>query len=116
MRFIQFAATFLSAIWLALVMAPAPAIATEFEKEVMFSGSGAGQLQIISTTDIDLFQPLIEAFQKRHPTLSILYVQASSTNVFEAITSSDYNFDLAISSAMDLQTKAANDGYASEYR
>ena len=112
MRFIQFAAAFLTAIHLVA----AHALAYEAEKEMLFQGTGDDELRIISTTDIELFQPLIEAFQNRHPTLTILYVQASSTALFDAVTTMpEDRFDLAISSAMDLQTKAANDGFAMDF-
>lgn len=112
MRFIQFAAAVLTAI----SVFTAQAFAYEAEKEMLFQGSGDGALRIISTTDIDIFQPLIEAFHKRHPRLTILYVQASSTAVFDAVTTMpEDHFDLAISSAMDLQTKAANDGFAMDF-
>jgi iron(III) transport system substrate-binding protein len=111
MRFIQFAAAVLTA----LALYPAPSLAHESEREMLFPGTGDTTLRIISTTDIDLFQPLIDAFQTRHPDLSILYVQASSTAVYDAITNDHDQFDIAISSAMDLQTKAANDGFVQNF-
>ena len=112
MRFILFAPTLLS-LFLCLSL---PLHAYETEKEMLFAGTGTEELNIISTTDIDLFQPLIKAFQQRRPELTINYSQASSTAVFQAITHQESRFDLAISSAMDLQTKAANDGFAQTFK
>jgi iron(III) transport system substrate-binding protein len=111
MRFTIFA----TALIAALTMYLRDAIAYEAEDEMLYEGSGTAVLRIISTTDIDVFEPLVTAFQRLHPDLTIRYVQASSTNVFTAITNDTERFDIAISSAMDLQTKAANDGYVRGY-
>ncbi len=90
--------------------------AFEFEKKMMFESMGGNTtMRVVSTTDIELFQSLIEAFQKRNPGLNVEYVQASSNAVFEAVTDPKERFDIAISSAMDLQTKAANDGFTQAY-
>ncbi len=112
MRFIAIAAALIA---FGAFLTPT-ARAYETEAELVFSGTGNEILNIISTTDIDVFEPLVKAFQARYPALTIRYVQASSANVYEAITNEAERFDIAISSAMDLQTKAANDGYARGYR
>ncbi len=103
--------------WALIVLAglALPARAVEIEQEMRFAGTGGEELRIISTTDIDLFQPLILGFQALRPELTIQYAQASSTAVFQAVTGGDEAYDLAISSAMDLQTKAANDGFVRSY-
>ena len=72
-------------------------------------------LRIISTADIDVFEPIIYAFQQKNPLVNIEYVVASSTELMKAIYQENLPFDLAISSAMDLQTKLANDGFARTY-
>jgi len=72
-------------------------------------------LKIISTADINVFEPIILEFQRGHPTITIDYVIASSTELMKALYEEEGAFDLAISSAMDLQTKIANDGYAQTY-
>ena len=72
----------------------------------------AGDLRIISTGDIDVFEPIILAYQKVNPTISVDYTIVSSTELMKAIYDEGESFDLAISSAMDLQTKLANDGFA----
>jgi len=72
-------------------------------------------LRIVGTTDLDLMEPLIGAFQTAHPALSITYVQASSAELYQAVAAGEPRFDLSISSAMDLQTKLVNDGLAQVY-
>lgn len=80
------------------------------------SGKLAQRLEIISTTDIDQFQPIIQAFQLENPAVAIQYITASSTDLMRALYDEGAKFDVAISSAMDLHTKLANDGFAREHR
>ena len=72
-------------------------------------------LNIISTTDTALFAPLIHSFQQANPRISVIYTAASSSQINVAIVEESAQFDIAISSAMDLQIKLANDGFASRY-
>jgi iron(III) transport system substrate-binding protein len=89
--------------------------AYEIEGELRVGDPAADtQLRIISTTDIDLFEPLLAAFVDANPEIAIDYVVASSAEVMKAVQSGD-RFDLALSSAMDLQTKLSNDGYTQPY-
>jgi len=96
----------------ALICAATIAQGFEIEDERVF-GPGAGpQISVLSTTDTDIFAPVIEAFLAARPTLSLRYVAASSREVFRAVHDEGARFDLVISSAMDLQMKLANDGFA----
>ncbi len=96
-----------------VVAGVASALGLEIEEETWFRGSGdGGELHIISTTDTEVFASLITAYQDRAPGLSIRYVVTSSRELFRAIADDDSRFDLAISSAMDLQMKLVNDGHA----
>lgn len=72
-------------------------------------------LRVISTADLQIFAPLIELFQQRAPGIAIEYTVASSAELMKAIHVERAAFDLAISSAMDLQTKLANDGFARQH-
>ena len=93
-------------------------MASAFEVEgnhIYPAPSGNVTLKIISTADINVFEPIILEFQRDHPTINIDYVIASSTELMKALYEEGAAFDLAISSAMDLQTKLANDGYAQTY-
>jgi len=97
--------------------APHVAAAFEVENRAMFAAPQPAQstLSILSTTDLEAFAPVIEAFQAEHPNVSVDYTIANTAQVMQAITQERQQFDLAISSAMDLQTKLANDGFAQRY-
>lgn len=102
---------------LALLLAALPALAFEIEEETLFpAGPGAAELAILSTTDTVIFAPLIRGFQAARPDLSIRYTVASSQALFAALYDEAAAYDLAISSAMDLQMKLANDGLARPHR
>jgi iron(III) transport system substrate-binding protein len=102
---------------LALLLSLCATFATAFEIEESHSypATGPRELRILSTADRDVFEPIIEAFQARYGDVSIVYDVASSTQVMTALYDEDAAYDLAISSAMDLQTKLANDGLARTY-
>jgi iron(III) transport system substrate-binding protein len=86
------------------------ACAFEIEEEAVFAG-GSVELSILSTTDTEAFAPLIAAFQSANPGVTLRYTVANSQQVYAALQE-EAPFDLAISSAMDLQLKLANDGFA----
>ena len=73
-------------------------------------------LTIYSSLDTNLSMPLIEAFQTINPDVAVDYVELQTQDVYERVTiesdKSGATADLTISSAMDLQVKLANDGYA----
>lgn len=93
-----------------------PAAGFELEDHRVFASATPGStLKIISTADIDAFQPIIMEYQKRHPDITVDYAIASSSELMKAIYDQGAAFDLAISSAMDLQTKIVNDGLAKTY-
>jgi len=89
-----------------------PAAAQEIEAERIFGPPDAPQIAVLSTTDLGAFAPVLQDFVDRHPSRSIRYVQASSSQIFLGIHDQDARYDLVISSAMDLQMKLANDGFA----
>lgn len=98
--------------WLILTLT-ATAQAFEVEASRRFGPPApAPAVRVLATTDIDFFTPLAEGFVARNPGLALEYVQASSTEVHRAIETEGAAFDLVISSAMDLQMKLANDGFA----
>ncbi len=95
-----------------------PHVTSAFEIEgnhIYPAPNGNLTIKIISTADINVFEPIILAFQRAHPTINVDYVIASSTELMKALYEEGGEFDLAISSAMDLQTKLANDGFAQTY-
>lgn len=111
MRFAYFAIGLICAL---LVPLCAPAFEVEGNR-IYPATNGNINLRIISTADINVFEPIILEFQRENPTIGIDYIIASSTELMRAIYEEGAQFDLVISSAMDLQTKLANDGFAQTY-
>lgn len=87
--------------------------AFEVEDHAVFGPAEAtDSLRVISTADITYFEPMIRSFLDQAPGLRVDYTVASSSELMTALHDERQRFDLAISSAMDLQTKLANDGLA----
>ncbi|NNE87601.1 MAG: extracellular solute-binding protein [Silicimonas sp.] len=106
----------LTCLTVALVWLCFSAHAFEIEEQVLYEASPQGSLlTIISTADRDVFEPIILAFQKQNQTISVDYTITGTTELMKAISEEKAQFDLVISSAMDLQTKLANDGFARSY-
>lgn len=82
------------------------------------SGAGAQELLIYSTLDERLATPLVTAFQAENPAVAVRYEDLLTGPLHERILretdSGGTTADFAFSSAMDLQVKLANDGYARE--
>lgn len=96
-----------------ILVAPLAALGFEIEERQLFgTGDTDGTLRIISTGDVRFFAPVIDAFLEDNPGLSVDYVTVSSAELMRALYDEKAAFDVAISSAMDLQTKLANDGLA----
>ncbi|MCA1774957.1 MAG: extracellular solute-binding protein [Loktanella sp.] len=91
------------------------ALALEIEDHHLFPGTGERVLRIVSTTDLAVFEPYILAFQDDRPAVAVDYTVVSSSEMHSAIRAGA-QFDLAVSSAMDLQFQLANDGYAQRYQ
>ncbi|WP_037312557.1 ABC transporter substrate-binding protein [Ruegeria halocynthiae] len=104
----------LLAVVLIVLARPAQSLDIEAEKHFPAVFDGA-ELHILSTADLDIFTPIITGFQHDNPEISVHYTVASSLEVFNAVYTDSGRFDLVISSAMDLQTKLVNDGYAQSY-
>lgn len=91
------------------------ASALDIEEHRLFPGTGDRVLRVLSTTDLDLFEPYILGFHAVRPEISVDYTVVSSSDLYRAIRDGA-QFDLVISSAMDLQLQLANDGFAHPYR
>ena len=87
----------------------------EIEAQRSYPGSTDRVVRVISTADLEVFEPFLLRFQTTRPDIGIDYIVTSSTELHRAITL-NLAFDLAISSAMDLQFKLANDGLAQSYQ
>ncbi len=75
-------------------------------------------LVLYSSLDAPLARPLVEAFQRLHPTVAVRYEDLLTgeiaLRVMAETDSGGTTADLVFSSAMDLTVKLANDGYAAE--
>lgn len=100
-----------SAVLLGIVSQTASAF--DIEAERRFGDPNATRsIDVLSTTDINVFSPVIEGFIAARPDIAVNYIVASSQEVFNAIETDRAAVDVVISSAMDLQMKLANDGRA----
>ncbi|SIQ74190.1 iron(III) transport system substrate-binding protein [Paracoccus thiocyanatus] len=74
------------------------------------------ELTVYSSLDDDLAAPLIAAFQSRNPDVAVRYENLLTTELHDRIVAETQagggTADFAFSSAMDLQVKLANDGFA----
>lgn len=87
--------------------------AAELEDRRVFERDGAQTtLRVLSSTDTDIFAPIINRFLERNPSVRIDYAVAGSSDIVTLIADCPDCFDVVISSAMDLQLKLANDGLA----
>lgn len=102
-------------VWLGLgILGILPASAqTVFEAR---NGTGDNLLTVYSSLDLDAARPLVEAFQADNPGISVNYHEMQTLQIYERLLAEGDDgagtADIAISSAMDLQMKLVNDGYA----
>lgn len=80
----------------------------------------APELVVYSSLDEPLARPMIAAFQKSNPDVAVRYEDMLTGEIHDRIVNetddSRQTADFAFSSAMDLQVKLANDGYAQTSR
>ncbi|MCC4263996.1 ABC transporter substrate-binding protein [Oceanimonas baumannii] len=76
------------------------------------------QLVLYSATDYQHMAPLLQAFQQRRPHVAIHFVDLNSQQLYQRFLDegSHSPADMLLSSAMDLQLKLVNDGYARPWR
>ncbi|MGQ5717339.1 ABC transporter substrate-binding protein [Pseudochrobactrum asaccharolyticum] len=81
------------------------------------SGNKNAQVLVVySSLDEPLARPMIEGFQKENPDIAVRYEDMLTTEIYHRIVRETDDglktADFAFSSAMDLQVKLTNDGYA----
>lgn len=80
----------------------------------------SGNLTIYSTTDREAFKPVISDFTRLHPRVTIEYVEVEAAPLYERFlreaAAGTPKADLLLSSAIDLQVKLVNDGFAAPHR
>ena len=83
------------------------------------AGTGTSLLTIYSTTDTAVFEAAIRHFQKLNPGVTVRYEELESNTLYEQfladLQQGKPRADLLLSSAMDLQVKLVNDGYAATH-
>ncbi len=101
------------AAFLSGLLALGGAAAADWEDQRLFNqGAGGLPLRIISSTDTAIFAPVIEGFVQARPGIAVEYLVTGTADADRRFRETPDRFDLIISSAMDLQLKLANDGYA----
>jgi len=89
-------------------------------KDYPAPGASEGTLTLYSTLDTDVFEPLLVDFQRLHPGIGVRYENLDALPQYERIVreaeAGIHSADLLISTAMDLQVKLVNDGYAVSHR
>lgn len=98
---------------LILWLLPAVLSAQDWEEYREFNvKSGATVLRVLSSTDIAFFEPFLTAFTTRRDDISITYAVTGTADIDRIFRENPTGYDIVISSAMDLQLKLANDGFA----
>lgn len=78
--------------------------------------AAAQAVNVWSSTDRPVVQPLIEDFERGHPGLRVDYVQLGSVELAARFAADEgRTADVLWSSAMDLQVKLVNDGHAARH-
>jgi two-component system, OmpR family, sensor histidine kinase TctE len=95
--------------------ARAEAVVTRFPSVAVEQGGPT--LTIAGATDLQQFEPIIRDYQDAHRGVSVAYVQLDTGELYDSFVAGtlDPAPDLLISSAVDLQVKLANDGYARRF-
>jgi iron(III) transport system substrate-binding protein len=87
--------------------------------QVIAGAEKEGKVVVYSTTDSAAVAPLLKDFGALHPRIAVEYNDMNSTELYNRFVSEAAagagSGDLLWSSAMDLQIKLANDGYALAY-
>lgn len=82
-------------------------------------GASARLLTVYSTTDTAVFEAAIRHFQTLNPGIAVRYEELESNVLYEQfladLVHGQPKADLLLSSAMDLQVKLVNDGYAASH-
>ncbi|MBT8153793.1 ABC transporter substrate-binding protein [Epibacterium ulvae] len=101
-------------IALILVFCATLTLAQDWEDERLFGEKNAAvTLRVLSSTDTDYLAAMIDGFIAQNPDLAVEYLVTGTQNLNRVMRADPGRFDLVISSAMDLQIKLVNDGFAS---
>jgi iron(III) transport system substrate-binding protein len=88
-------------------------------KEYPALGESTERITIYSTTDTSLFEPVLRDFQELNPGSVLQYELLDAAPLYERFLAEEAqgraNADVLLSTAMDLQVKLVNDGYAAPH-
>lgn len=88
-------------------------------RQTIAAAEQEGRLVIWSTTDSAQVRDLLDGFRKRYPRVTVAYAEMGSNDIYDRflrdVRGGRPTADLLWSSAMDLQIKLVNDGYAQSY-
>lgn len=102
-----------------VAMATVPAGYPSSYQTLIDGAKKEGKLIVYSTTDTALIKPLIKDFEAEYPGVNVEYNDMNSTELYNRFISENAanstSADVVWSSAMDLQVKFVNDGYAASY-
>lgn len=102
---------------LILCLVGALAQAADWEDRQIFNPTAPGApLRILSSTDTALFAPIVQSYLAGNPDTSIEYLVTGTADIDRRFREAPERFDIVISSAMDLQLKLVNDGFARRLR
>lgn len=99
-------------VFLIAFLVPMTGFSQTWEDRQVFGQSDQIDLRILSSTDTSFFAPIIEDFIATTPGTSVEYLVAGTAEIDRLFRAAPEQFDVVISSAMDLQLKLANDGFA----
>lgn len=94
------------------LLAPCCIAAQEWEDQQIFGASDQISLTILSSTDTSFFAPIIEDYIAVAPDVAVKYLVTGTADIDRIFRAKPHQFDVVISSAMDLQLKLTNDGFA----
>ncbi|TWG79878.1 iron(III) transport system substrate-binding protein [Cupriavidus gilardii J11] len=100
--------------------APPPGYPAEYE-QIIVRARREGVVNVYASTDEDVARPLLAAFEARYPGVRVRYLDLNTVDLHERFLAESArpaaadHADVLWSTAMDLQIKLVNDGYALHY-
>ena len=111
--------TSLISIWLVSLPCAAAQTEDEAQRQLAARATREGAITVLSTTDLEEVGGLLSGFRAHYPSVRLDYQKENSTAIDERIRREEkaggMSVDLVWSSAMDLQLRLVNDGYAQPY-
>lgn len=102
-----------------LALAGSAAVSAQTPADSASAARREGRVVIYAATDLQIAQPVLDDFRAQHPGIAVDYHDMDSAELYRRVvaeTGSGEGPDVVWSSAMDLQVKLVNDGYALPHR